>query len=143
MSAGAAAARPHMPAGQRTGSVVQGYKVALERMVIANPMGLDLRCAALLAQGTLPFAAVIEVEYAGRRADGKDVRALLELDAPCQGVVTVSAYGRDAYPALQTIRALCYATGPAGALAAPTAAGPGVMAQTPAARTALNEEVPT
>ena len=82
---------------------ITGYKVAVERFIITNPMGLDLRCAARLARAALQFNAAVQVEYSDKVADGKDVMALVSLDVPGATIVTVSVYGADANLALDAI----------------------------------------
>jgi phosphotransferase system HPr (HPr) family protein len=78
------------------------------QLAITNPMGLDLRCAALLARAALQFAAEIKVTYSRRAADGKNLMDLVALDVPRDEIVTVCISGHDAYAALQTIRTLFY-----------------------------------
>lgn len=103
---GRSATPPRQQEGTDGTPKLTGYKISLEQMSISNPMGLDLRCAALLARTALQCEAAIEVEYSGRRADGKNLMELVALDVPCNGVVTVSAYGCMAQHELQIIKRL-------------------------------------
>jgi len=108
ISAGAPITRQQALRGKHEDAPLTGYKVTLERLVLTNPMGLDLRCAALLARTALQYEASIEVEHSGRVADGKNLTDLVALDIPCAGVVTISAYGQTAQPALEAIHTLFY-----------------------------------
>jgi phosphotransferase system HPr (HPr) family protein len=78
----------------------------MEKFVITNPHGLDVRCARMLVQTTLRFNTFVEVTYGNAAASGKSLLDLLALGVSCGGVVNVSCYGCDPSQAYQAIAEL-------------------------------------
>jgi phosphotransferase system HPr (HPr) family protein len=85
---------------------MSGYKLIMEKFVVTNPKGLDLRCVRMLVQTTLQFEAEVEVKYGNATVDGKSLLDLLALGVSRGAVVNVSVFGCDAPQAFYAIEQL-------------------------------------
>jgi phosphocarrier protein FPr len=85
---------------------MSGYKLIMEKFVVTNPHGLDLRCVRLLVQTTFQFEAEVEVSHGNTTVNGKSILDLMALGASCGALVEVRAYGPDASQAFQAIARL-------------------------------------
>lgn len=70
---------------------------------IVNKLGLHARAAARLVSLAATFNANIEIEYKGRKVNGKSIMGVMMLAAGKGAVVTLYADGADADDALQHI----------------------------------------
>lgn len=75
-------------------------------LTIINSKGLHVRAATLLAQTAAEFDAVITVEHAGERANGKSIMNLLLLTASQGTRVQVTTEGADAEDAMAAVSEL-------------------------------------
>ena len=75
---------------------------------IKNSCGLHARPASIFVQEAAVFDSAITVrnETSGETADGKSLMGLLMLAAPCGTLLTITAEGKDAESALETLGAL-------------------------------------
>jgi len=76
------------------------------RLIVSNEIGLHARPAAMLVKLARTFEAEVVIEYDGQKANAKSVMGILALCVPQGAEVIVSADGRDAAKALQTIGVL-------------------------------------
>jgi len=72
-------------------------------LTIVNSKGLHVRAATLLAQTAGRFDAVVTVEHAGERANGKSIMNLLLLTASMGTRVQVTTEGDDAEAAMAAV----------------------------------------
>ena len=72
-------------------------------LTIVNSKGLHVRAATILAQTASRFDAVVTVEHAGERANGKSIMNLLLLTASQGTRVQVTTEGDDAEAAIAAI----------------------------------------
>jgi len=71
--------------------------------VVVNPLGIHARPSHAIVLAAQDFAARIELEHEGRRADARSILSVMTLGVPCGGRVTVRAQGPDAERAVAAI----------------------------------------
>ena len=72
-----------------------------KQSTIVNKLGLHARAAARLVSLAAGFSANIEIEYKGRKVNGKSIMGVMMLAAGKGAVITLYADGHDANEALQ------------------------------------------
>ncbi|MFO7807986.1 HPr family phosphocarrier protein [Guyparkeria sp.] len=72
-------------------------------LTLRNRRGLHARAAARFAATAEQFESEIEVEFNGRRVNGKSIMGLMMLAAACGKTITVTATGEDATRAIEGI----------------------------------------
>lgn len=75
--------------------------------VVANPVGIHARPAMLLAQEACRFQSRIQVEYGGRKANGKNMASLLTLRAYQGAKVSFLIEGGDEKEAARHLNDFC------------------------------------
>lgn len=75
--------------------------------VVANPVGIHARPAMLLAQEACRFQSRIQVEYGGRKANGKNMASLLTLRADQGAKVSFLIEGKDEEEAANCLSDFC------------------------------------
>jgi phosphocarrier protein len=80
--------------------------VAERQFVVRNELGIHARAASRFAQIASRYAAEIEVERAGIRANGKSVIGLLMIVASQGSTILVRGKGPDAPDALEALASL-------------------------------------
>ena len=75
--------------------------------VVANPVGIHARPAMLLAQEACRFQSRIQVEYGGRKANGKNMASLLTLRADQGAKVSFLIEGKDEEGAANCLSDFC------------------------------------
>ena len=75
--------------------------------VVANPVGIHARPAMLLAQEACRFQSRIQVEYGGRKANGKNMASLLTLRADPGAKVSFLIEGKDEEEAANRLSDFC------------------------------------
>lgn len=73
---------------------------------LTNKKGLHARASARFVQTVQQFDAVVKVARDGETAGGDSIMSLLMLAAPFGSIITVSASGREARPALDAVERL-------------------------------------
>lgn len=81
--------------------------------VVANPHGVHARPSHALVTAATAFAARIELEWDGRRADARSILSVMTLGAPAGARVTVRAQGPDAARAVAALLAILESPEPA------------------------------
>jgi len=77
-----------------------------KRVVIKNERGLHARCASKFVEIANKFSSRITVNTASGRSDGKSIMGILTLLASSGTVLTISAKGRDARDAVNSLSEL-------------------------------------
>ena len=75
-------------------------------LTIVNSKGLHVRAATLLAQTAAQFDAIVTIEHAGERANGKSIMNLLLLTASQGTRVQITTEGNDAEEAMAAVAEL-------------------------------------
>lgn len=84
-----------------------GKGLAAERSVMfTQAAGLHLRPASLLAQAAGRYAAAVELEVRGRRADARSIMGVLKLGVQHGDTVLIRATGAEAEQAAAAVAAL-------------------------------------
>jgi len=73
---------------------------------VKNALGLHARPAALLAQTTGGFKAVVKIEKGGVEVDGKSIMGIMMLAAPRGAILNFTFDGSDENDALQAVQKL-------------------------------------
>ncbi len=72
-------------------------------LTLRNRRGLHARAAARFAATAERFESDLQVEFDGRKVNGKSIMGLMMLAAACGKTITVTARGDDADRAIETI----------------------------------------
>ena len=74
-----------------------------ESVTIEHNLGLHLRAAGALVQLAARYQSELSIRYGGLTANGKSIMSVLSLAAPCGAELDISAEGKDADEAVNSI----------------------------------------
>ncbi len=74
-----------------------------ESVTIEHNLGLHLRAAGAVVQMASRYQSKLSIRYGSLTANGKSIMSVLSLAAPCGAELDISAEGRDAEDAVNSI----------------------------------------
>ncbi len=95
-----------MKTADHTAARDDGSTTLTREMKVRNALGLHARPAALFVKTASGFDADIKVERDGNVVSGKSIMGLMTLEAECGTVLRVTARGRHAKKALDSLEKL-------------------------------------